>query len=72
MNAVFQATESGRALDESFVEEASAAVHDKWLERNGEWAPVEQKKPFGELAEEEKEKDRVQVRKAIGIFEASK
>ncbi|MDF1498444.1 MAG: hypothetical protein P1P85_03795 [Patescibacteria group bacterium] len=72
MNAVFQATESGRTLDESFVEEASATIHDKWLERNGEWAPAEQKKPFGELAEEEKEKDRTQVRKAIEIFETSK
>ena len=72
MNAVFQAAESGRTLDESFVEEASTTVHDTWLERNGEWAPAEQKKSFGELAEKEKEKDRVQVRKAIGIFEANK
>ena len=45
---------------------------DKWLERNGEWASEEQKKPFVELSKEEKEKDRAQVRKAIEIFESSK
>ncbi len=72
MNAVSQAAENGRALNETFVEEASATVHDKWLERNGEWAPAEQKKPFGELADEDKEKDRMQVREAIRIFGASK
>jgi hypothetical protein len=72
MNEVFRTAEGGRALDDSFVEEASEVVHEKWLERNGEWAPEEQKKPFGELSEDEKEKDRAQVRKAIEIFGASK
>ncbi len=72
MNEVFSATESGRVLDDTFIEEASSTIHDKWLERNGEWAPEEQKKPFGELSEEEKEKDRAQVRKAIETLEANK
>lgn len=72
MNEVFRATEGGQNLDETFVDEASANVHDKWLERNGEWAPAEQNKPFGELTEEEKEKDRAQVRKAIEIFKSNK
>lgn len=72
MNEVFRASEGGNNLDEAFVEKASAAVHDKWLERNGAWAPAEQNKPFGELSEDEKEKDRVQVRKAIEIFKSSK
>jgi hypothetical protein len=71
MNQVFQAAESGKMLDKAFIEDASAAVHDKWLERNGSWAPAEQKKPFGELSEEEREKDRAQIRKAIEIFEAA-
>ena len=71
MNEVFSAVGSGGLLDAAFVEKASVAVHDKWLERNGAWAPAEQKKPFGELAEDEKEKDRAQVRKAIEIYEAA-
>lgn len=72
MDLVFQAAKNGRPLDDAFIEEASAQVHDKWLERNGEWAPEELKKPFAELPEKEKEKDRVQVRKAIETFEAAK
>lgn len=72
MSEVFKAVESGRELDDEFVEEASAVVHDKWLERNGEWAPDEQKKPYEELSEDEKEKDRAQVRKAIKIYRENK
>lgn len=70
MGELFRQVEAGGLLDGSFVEQAAAAVHDKWLERNGSWAPTEQNKPFGELSEEEKEKDRVQVRKAIELYEA--
>ncbi|TSC93127.1 MAG: hypothetical protein CEN89_242 [Candidatus Berkelbacteria bacterium Licking1014_7] len=62
----------GKPLDESFVEEASSKLHDAWLERNGEWAPEEQKKPYEELPEDEKEKDRAQVRKAIEIYNQAK
>lgn len=71
MNEVFAAVESGGLLDAAFIEKASASVHEKWLERNGSWAPAEQKKPFAELSEEEKEKDRAQVKKAIEIYEAA-
>lgn len=59
--------ETGVPLDESFIEAASSTLHDKWLERNGSWAPPEQNKPYSELSEEEKEKDRVIIRKAIEI-----
>lgn len=59
----------GKNLDDAFVDSASAVIHEKWLERNGSWAPAEQNKPYAELSEEEKEKDRVIVRKAIQIFE---
>lgn len=77
MNEVFQAVESGRTLDEAFVEEASATVHEKWLERNQwvhdpKYGNPDLAKPYAELSEKEKEKDRAQVRKAIRIFEASK
>jgi len=49
---------------DAFIEKASAVMHEKWLERNGSWAPPEQNKPYAELSEEEKEKDRVIIRKA--------
>ena len=64
---VEKAVEAGTPLDESFVEAASSTLHDKWLERNGSWAPAEQNKPYAELSEEEKEKDRVIIRKAVEV-----
>ncbi len=64
---VEQALRNAIPLDEQFVEIASSALHDKWLERNGSWAPPEQNVPYSELSEEEKEKDRVIIRKAIEI-----
>ncbi len=45
--------------------QASDVVHQQWLERNGNWAPAEQNKPYNQLAESEKEKDRVIVRGAV-------
>jgi len=66
---VFKATDANRELDEEFIEDASNIIHEKWLERNGEWAPEEQKKSYAELSEEEKDKDRAQVKKAIEIFQ---
>lgn len=58
-------------LNEDFVNKASDTVHQKWLQRNGEWAPAEQKLPYAELSEEEKEKDRVFVRAAIRVVTGS-
>jgi len=66
---VFRAVDMGTELDESFIEEASNVIHQKWLERNGEWASEELKKPYDELSEEEKDKDRAQIKKAIEIFQ---
>lgn len=68
VDLALDARKDGRALDESFVEEASASIHEKWLERNGSWAPEDQKLPYEELSEEEKEKDRVVMRAAINAL----
>jgi len=54
-------------LDEACVEEASATMHERWLKRNGSWAPPEQQLPYEQLSEEEKEKDGVIVRKAVSL-----
>ena len=69
MNEIYEAISQQRNLDDSFVEEASSVIHDKWLERNKDWAPDEQNKPFGELSEEEKEKDRAIIKKGIEIYQ---
>ena len=65
VDCVLAAFEQGRPLDDLFVEEASATQHDKWLERNGSWAPENQKLPYAQLSEDDKEKDRFFVRQAI-------
>jgi hypothetical protein len=53
----------------STMEERAAHVHDQWLERNGSWAPENQKLPYSQLSEIEKEKDRVVVRAAEKAME---
>ncbi|MBI5798819.1 MAG: hypothetical protein HZB10_02720 [Candidatus Yonathbacteria bacterium] len=70
ISEVYKAVENKQELDDAFVESASDAMHVKWLERNGGWAPPEQKLPYAELSEEEKEKDRAIIRKAIEIYQS--
>jgi hypothetical protein len=54
--------------NEEFLENASEVIHIEWLERNKAWAPPEQSISYQELSEDEKEKDRVIIRKAIKIY----
>jgi hypothetical protein len=50
------------------LDKAASDVHDSWLERNGEWAPENQKKPFDKLSEEEQDKDRAFVDSALRAY----
>jgi hypothetical protein len=67
MNEIFDAKENDEKINEDFIENASSVVHEEWLKRNGDWAEEEQKKPYIELSEEEKDKDRAQVIKGLEI-----
>lgn len=67
---VEEALSTATTLDTGFVEWASSIIHNKWLERNGEWASPEQNLPYADLPEEEKEKDRSIIKEAIDIFRA--
>lgn len=49
----------------SAADAASSHVHDKWLERNGSWAPENQKLPFDKLTKDEQDKDRFFVLQAL-------
>jgi len=64
---VEKAMEKGLDMDDKFLESTSSVIHGKWLERNGALAPAGQKKPYQELSEEEKEKDRGIIKQAIEI-----
>lgn len=69
VDLVLSAQESTHTIDDAFIEEASAVVHEKWLERNGGHASEDQKLLYAELPEAEKEKDRAIVRAAIAALE---
>lgn len=52
------------------IEAVSSSIHDAWMNRNS-WAKDQTPQlfvPYNELPEEEKEKDRVQARKAIELL----
>jgi len=58
LNEAVERLEAGQTLDETFVAgnaarqvvmQAGNLIHDSWLQRNGSWAPEEQKLPFGQL-----------------------
>ncbi len=68
VDQVADAVSGGTELNAGFVETASAVLHEEWLKRNGAWAPAEQKLPYAELSEAEKEKDRVIIRKGIELY----
>lgn len=68
INEIWKANLKGSEFDDVFVETASDTIHQKWLERNSSWAPAEQNKPYAELPEEEKEKDRAIIKKAIEVY----
>lgn len=68
MNEIFSAKKNNQKIDKDFIENASNIVHEEWLKRNGDWAEEGQKKPYKELSEEEKEKDRAQVLKGLEIL----
>jgi hypothetical protein len=64
VDLVLQAQGANRVIDAAFIEEASAVIHVKWLERNP-WAEAHQKLPYDQLSEAEKQKDRDVVNVAI-------
>lgn len=54
--------------DQDPMEWAAEEVHKSWLDRNGSWAPEEQKLPYTQLSEEEKQKDRDVVQAALDVL----
>lgn len=70
MEEVFTKAKYGPQFDDSFIEEASAIVHQKWVERNSDRASEDQNLPYENLSEEEKDKDRAIVREAVRFFQS--
>jgi|GEM_PF-1549890 len=64
---VLSVKNAGLPLDEVFIERAASAVHDAWLARNRAHASEAEQKPYNELSEEDKEKDRIFVRRILTV-----
>gem|GEM_PF-4546593 len=62
---ILTAYATGRTLDELFIEETASHIHEAWLQRNAERAAPEERCPYAELSDSEKEKDHVFVRAGI-------
>ena len=62
-----KAIREDKAINSLFIESASSVIHDKWLERNSEWADETQKLPYEKLSKEDKVRDRAIVEKAIVV-----
>lgn len=74
---IFDAMDAGMSaqelLDGENLEAASKQIHDEFLKRRkerGAWISEDQDRPYEELTEEEKEKDRAQVRKGIEKYKS--
>jgi len=72
MSLVYEAGISGVEFDSNFVDNASSKLHDAWLGRNSSWAPAEQKVSFDELSEEDKNKDRLIIKKGLEMVDNSR
>ncbi len=72
MNQIYEAISQKKDIGDTFIKDAGSVIHDKWLERNKDWASVEQNKPYSELSEEEKNKDRSIIKKAIEVYNGAK
>ena len=74
---VFDKVVAWEEITEEMIDEMASVVHDEWLKRNDwvfdkeYWNPVLAQK-YQNLPEEEKEKDRVQVRQAIAKIKSGK
>lgn len=72
---VFDKVIGGGEISEEMIETMSSEVHEAWLKRNDwvydkEYGNPDQAKPYVDLSEEEKAKDRVQIQEAIQKVQA--
>jgi len=67
LDEVARALKDGVVLDDAFVESAGARLHQRWASKTAGDILPGQAALFEDLSEEEKEKDRAIIRKAIEI-----
>lgn len=68
---VYQKVINWEEISPEMIEKMSNIVHIRWLERNWiEWSLKNQRVNYEDLSEEEKEKDRIQIKTAIQIIKS--
>ena len=73
VNLVYKKVVNGEEITSEMIEQMSKVVHEKRLERNWkEWSFENQRVDYKELSEEEKSKDRDQIRIAIQVIKSEK
>ena len=73
VNLVYKKVINGEEITSEMIEQMSKVVHEKRLERNWkEWSFENQRVDYKELSEEEKSKDRDQIRIAIQVIKSEK
>ena len=71
VDLVYEKIVNKEKIDSKMIEEMSKIVHEKWLERNGvQWSFENQRIAYQNLSEEEKAKDRIQIKLAIQIIKS--
>lgn len=70
VDGVIASVTAGLPLDTARIESLAAMVHAAWLTRNGSWAPPHQRRPYAELDESDKERDRIVVSWTIAAMKA--
>ena len=70
VNLVYDKVANWVDVSSEMIEKMSKVVHEKWLERNWiDWSFENQRVDYKKLSEEEKDKDRMQIKLAINVIE---
>ena len=71
VDLVYDKVLSWEGIDLEMIEEMSKIIHEKWLERNWvDWSFENQRVNYEKLSEEEKAKDRQQIKTVIQIIKS--
>lgn len=71
VDAVLAWVAAGQPLDAARIESLAEAVHLAWLARNGGRAPPQQQRPYADLDESDKERDRLVIRWTIAAVQGN-
>ena len=70
-NSVKRQTDAGYEFDDYFYHQAAIESHNHWIKRNEDWISDDQKKPFDEQLEDDRERTIDIVKLAVAIYHES-